>query len=1523
MNASASASASASPRPPPYTASRVPEREDWEDWEDDEPITPIDAGEQVFIGAPPPPVTSTRKPKLMGPRASRTSVIRMARKSRHRQRTQNAKAGISLITDMAAFRRQTRLLRTPDGQPVKFVDAAALKALEGEPSSTSVGNWGWFSKNKMSSPATASPQQSARSPDQALSPEDRPIVIGISLSSDEMTDREVSPQTATTLQTPLDLQQRLNGFPTPPSSQPLQPFKPAVIPPHQSVWSPDTPTPDTASSFSPSRYTSSMYSQAPHLASGSRPTDAVPPVPTVPANFKKSPHQRLISLELGENAAEESESGTPCTLFEEDGTPSPQKQVKGKAPVFTPDSAGSKSHGWWDHVVTPFVDKRLSFASRRKMESPREGQEEWWNGSSSKPTQTKQHLSPTLTLGSFQTPIVRAPTPRRTPSPQPETTSGTDSGPSTAVNSLAPAETFPVTEKPGIIVTDEVHTEQPPPYSPPKKHDNTAPVRYRAVFPQGHPLNVPFPPSPGPISPGLSATMTSQGATPMTEIPLTPGANGNTPQPQLPLPLRPLGTFVPHSHSQETSGEMTRGERQRRRHEKEEVIARKAGGFWRGRGCIPKSGCFGRTGREGRQRRRVWMVVLGVILCVIILIVTLAVMLTRPKDSEEIPSIWVNLTDFPPMPTGVLTVVGPDNTIAKDSCTGPSTLWSCYLPKEQHDSVSPYEANQPTVIMQIQWDNSTRNTWNVSNGDAPTPIPRRSVGGAAYASSMMRERGTTEFNSNPDAPDYQEMFFLGNTTDEIQSDEKGGEPTPFYISLLDSLDSVDADELSKRALGENITVPPPDLNEDGTPKPAVLLPTPSQQPVRLYDRGLPTEHYGFYTYFKRTMFLKSVEANDTEGVPLDQNGGCRETEADWLTTWAQTRVLVQIWTQKLDSNTSTLLSSIGQSSINETSELIRPGTMPYPVTVTLDTHGGDPDKKLSWAWPIDDRQQVDEDGWKLLFNDIEAGGTLINPRKNRVAKYGGYDGGTGGCKCEWVNWPSMRLLHIPQCLPWRSVVSLTRGNAHFGRRSLVTLAIETSCDDTGVAILRHTPQSTGLLFDERISSDNRAFRGIHPLVAVRGHSEALAPLVRRALTALPDAEADDAGVTPARSSPSFSAPDGSRKRVPDLVAVTRGPGMRSNLGVGLDMAKGLAVAWGVPLVGVHHMQAHALTPRLARALGMSMGEARTTVDSRLPDSEDMESKDTQLAGPHFPFLSLLVSGGHTQLVHSAGLTEHSLIATTGDIAVGNLLDQTARDILPADVFEASDHVMYGRLLEAFAFPPPDDGYGSDPASSSGSGSSSEPSSGPSSRPSSRPSSGSHTSSATAAYDAVFTPAVSRAAEMTPTPTGYDWTIPLPFRQSRKLAFSFSSIYTDVHNIATSPTSSSMDTPERRALAQHTMMAAFTHLAGRLCLALEDRLELRRARTLVVAGGVASNRFLMHVLRRTLAARGFGDMTILAPPVELCTDNAAMIAWAGMEMYQAGYESELSITGIGRWPMDPEHGEGILGVDGWVKRETRE
>lgn len=479
-------------------------------------------------------------------------------------------------------------------------------------------------------------------------------------------------------------------------------------------------------------------------------------------------------------------------------------------------------------------------------------------------------------------------------------------------------------------------------------------------------------------------------------------------------------------------------------------------------------------------------------------------------------------------------------------------------------------------------------------------------------------------------------------------------------------------------------------------------------------------------------------------------------------------------------------------------------------------------------------------------------------------------------------------------------------NYHERRQTHLTLAIETSCDDTAVAILSRTRAGgASLLFNDRISSDNREFKGVHPVVTVQGHNGSLAPLVQRALEALPDVDVVGDREYNTTKTISITTTDGDRKvkRVPDFVSVTRGPGIMANLAVGLNMAKGLAVAWGVPLLGVHHMQAHALTPRLVRALGMKMmggneGE-RQEQESRQNGGQDRAGESiAQSASPQFPFLSLLVSGGHTQLVHSASLTDHRIVATTGDIAIGNLLDQTARVILPPDVLQASPDVMYGRQLEAFAFPNTSTSTSTIPSPSNN-----------------------QDDVIPRQHADFFRPATRRQDEITDVPSGYEWTVPLPFRNSRRLAYSFSSIHTHVHRIAAA--NPSMDTEERRCLARHTMRAAFQHLASRLCLALEDRPELRpAAKTLVVAGGVASNRFLMHVLRETLRARGYPDVSIMAPPVALCTDNAAMIAWTAMEMYEAGYVSDLSVLPIGKWPMDPEVGPGIMGVDGWLRLSGR-
>ncbi|KAH0601103.1 hypothetical protein MHUMG1_02105 [Metarhizium humberi] len=996
-----------------------------EEWEDDDVITPIDATEQVHIC--PPTSASTplpsRNTKSVNLRASRLSTPKVRRiRSRQRQKAQNAKAGIRLITDMSVFRRNNHVMnnmRSPPGRKGRFVDADALRALEGEPSSASVGNWNWLKKGSGKTPEPATEMRKGRNKDQQLSPEDRPIVIGISLESSDVEGREISPQNAL-------VDDSRAPFPAPELSNPhaLKAAK-ADVQGHKSVWSPDTP--DTSYSFGSSNVASSVYSQ--FIMPNQIPKEqACPPVPELPPNYKKAVHQRVLSLELGKSRQGDDESGTPCTLFEEDGVPSPQRHPKSKEFDTSPDSAASRSHGWWDHVVTPFVDKQMSFSSQKyKAESPKSpkspkfhkemSRDESWENLDVK-EESRSRLSPNVAPAPVQAPIVRAPAPRRTPSPQSDTKHAENPQSLLTKTQMSAAEPS-MRQTPQIVISRDSPSPSdiPPPYSPPKREREGKPIRYRAVFPPGHPLHSQFPPTPRPASPGLAGTMTSQrghqkGALNHASAVPTTQTQPITTQP---LPVRAVGTFVPQEHAYSAVGSRHKVERQRRRHEKEDIIARRAGGFWRGRGCMSSGGCFGRTGREGRKRRRVWMAIWAGIIALILLFILLAVLLTRNHSLAETPSIWVNLTDFPPMPTGVLTVVGPDNTAARSVCTEPSTLWSCSLPKDQQSSVLPYKANQPTLIMQIQWDNGTRRSWNVANADAPAPLSRRAFGAASHAlGALRRDPAPTEFFPDPAAPKFKEMWFLGETTDNIKSDQKGGEPAPFYISLLRSTnDTVPTPNLSRRGVSPNIgnttfkdLIPPPDLEKDGTSAPAVMIPNPVQQPIRLFDRGLPTEHYGFYTYFKRTIFLKSVniQNNTDNNIPLDEDGGCRKTEASHLVTWGDTRLHVQIWTRALSSNTSSLLKADGSKGIGGTGELVRPGTMPYPVTITQDTHGGDPDKKLVWDRPIDDRLQVTTTEAQALVNDMGIGGTWVNKRGTGDAKFGGFDGGSGGCKCEWVNW---------------------------------------------------------------------------------------------------------------------------------------------------------------------------------------------------------------------------------------------------------------------------------------------------------------------------------------------------------------------------------------------------------------------------------------------------------------------------------------------------------------------------------------
>ncbi|KAL8781379.1 MAG: hypothetical protein Q9213_006034 [Squamulea squamosa] len=426
-------------------------------------------------------------------------------------------------------------------------------------------------------------------------------------------------------------------------------------------------------------------------------------------------------------------------------------------------------------------------------------------------------------------------------------------------------------------------------------------------------------------------------------------------------------------------------------------------------------------------------------------------------------------------------------------------------------------------------------------------------------------------------------------------------------------------------------------------------------------------------------------------------------------------------------------------------------------------------------------------------------------------------------------------------------------------------------DDTSVAVLETARKDSTsanqhaatLHFHEKITADNAQFRGVHPIAALESHNEHLGLLVARAILALPPPD----HVTPSKTNRCDSS--SLQERKPDFISVTRGPGMLSSLNTGLNTAKGLAIAWQVPLVGVNHMQAHALTPRLVNAL---------------------ESKGNEQLEPEFPFLSLLVSGGHTMLVHSKALCHHAILANTMDVAIGDCIDKMARHILPTGLIENSGEIMYGRLLETFAFP--------------------------------NGSSDHH-------HDYYVAPHT-RAEELSSKPSSWGWALTPPLSKTRSgsrskdMEFSFAGLGSAIERICQGK-EGSMSLEERMHVAREGLRVAFEHLASRVLMALQQQQQLKVADdadttkidTLVLSGGVASNQFLRTVLRSFLDIRGFPHIRLIYPPPPLCTDNAAMIAWTGTEMYKARYESDLSCRALRKWSIDPDAEDGgILGVDGW-------
>ena len=328
----------------------------------------------------------------------------------------------------------------------------------------------------------------------------------------------------------------------------------------------------------------------------------------------------------------------------------------------------------------------------------------------------------------------------------------------------------------------------------------------------------------------------------------------------------------------------------------------------------------------------------------------------------------------------------------------------------------------------------------------------------------------------------------------------------------------------------------------------------------------------------------------------------------------------------------------------------------------------------------------------------------------------------------------------------------------------VVLGIESSCDETAAALVR----ADRTIIAQRIASQDDAHRpygGVVPEIAARAHSEKITPLIAATLA--------DAGMTLDQV---------------DAIAATAGPGLIGGVMVGLVTAKALAMASGKPLIAVNPLEGHALSPRLA---------------------------DASL---EFPYLLLLASGGHCQLLLVEGVGQYRRLGTTIDDALGEAFDKTAK------------------ILGL--------GYPGGPA--------------------------------------VERLAAEGNARAVP--------LPRPLLGSAEPHFSFAGLKSAV-----------LRAKQAGGHANADIAAAFQQAAIDCVIDRTSRAVARapQAGALVVAGGVAANTALRTALEALARSSG---LRFVAPPLALCTDNAAMIAWAGME--RLGQSDPLDVAARPRWPLDP-------------------
>lgn len=368
-------------------------------------------------------------------------------------------------------------------------------------------------------------------------------------------------------------------------------------------------------------------------------------------------------------------------------------------------------------------------------------------------------------------------------------------------------------------------------------------------------------------------------------------------------------------------------------------------------------------------------------------------------------------------------------------------------------------------------------------------------------------------------------------------------------------------------------------------------------------------------------------------------------------------------------------------------------------------------------------------------------------------------------------------------------------------KPLKILGIESSCDETAAAIVTSERQILANIVWSQLK-EHRPYGGVVPEIAARAHVEAVDKTIAEALHCA-DISLDEI----------------------DVIAVTGGPGLIGGVMVGVMTAKALALATGKPLVAVNHLEGHALTVRLTDAVA-------------------------------FPFLLLLISGGHCQWLAVQGIGQYQLLGATRDDALGEAFDKTAKMLgLPYPGGPMIEQLALEGNPKRFPFPRPMTDTESCDFSFSG--------------------------LKTAVLHAI-TPL--RNAQMQ-----------VSEQDKRDICASFQAAAGDcltnrLHHAMQKYESAFNEAPTQPGKARREAAGGAQHWGGKPPLNYKQ---------LVIAGGVAANLYLRERIEEACNAKGY---QLFCPPLRLCTDNAAMIAWAGYEQYLAGTRTGYEFEPRARWPL---------------------